>query len=136
MAASGFGVRVTGLVFVFESTSLALKQVPTCIRKPKTNIFDKSIKFLHWLFLVVLNSFRSFQMVFRLFQVVLDRFSLFQIVLDRFRSFQVVPHFSKYPAYHQIETLNFKLGYYEVIWQTCRSLGKIQKNSCNKPGHL
>ena len=67
MTASGFKVRVTGLVFVFKSASLALKEVPTCIRKPKTNTFDKSIKFLHWLFLVVLVGFRSF--------------------LDRFRSF-------------------------------------------------
>ena len=60
MTASGFRVRVTGLVFVFKSASLVLKQVPTCIRKPKTNTFDKSIKFLHWLFLVVSDGFRSF----------------------------------------------------------------------------
>ena len=70
MTASGFRFRVTGLVFVFKSASLVLKQVPTCIRKPKTNIFDKSIKFLNWLFLVVLDGFRSFS-------VVLDRFSSF-----------------------------------------------------------
>ena len=62
-------VRVTCLVF-FKSASLVLKQVPTCIRKLKTIIFDKSIKFLHWLFLVVL--------------MVLGRFMSF---LDRFRSF-------------------------------------------------
>ena len=60
MTASGFRTRVTGLVFVFKLASLALKQVPTCIRKPKTNTFDKSIKFLHWLFLVVLDGFRMF----------------------------------------------------------------------------
>ena len=58
MTASGFRVRVTGLVFVFKSASLVLKQAPTCIRKPKT--LDKSIKFLHWLFLAVLDGFRSF----------------------------------------------------------------------------
>ena len=40
---------------------------PTCVRKFKTNTFDESIKFLYWLFLVVLDGFRSF--------------------LDRFRSF-------------------------------------------------
>ena len=75
MTTSGFSVRVTGLVF-FKSASLALKQVPTCIRKPKTNTFDKSIKFLHWLFLVVLDGLRSF----------FDRFRSFLIVLGRFRS--------------------------------------------------
>ena len=34
--------------------------VPTCVRKRKTNTFDESIKFLYWLFLVVLDGFRSF----------------------------------------------------------------------------
>ena len=47
-------VWVTGLLFVFKSASLALKQVTTCIWKPKIrNTFDtvnKWIKFLHWLF--------------------------------------------------------------------------------------
>ena len=88
MAASGFRVRVIGLVFVFKCASL--KQVPTCIRKPKTNTFDKSIKFLHQLFLVVLDGFRSFQMVLDHFRSFLDRFSSSQIVLGRFRSFQFV----------------------------------------------
>ena len=34
----------------------------TCLvlRKPKTNTFDECIKFLHWLFLVVLDGFRLF----------------------------------------------------------------------------
>ena len=40
--ASGFRVRVAGLVFLFKLASLALKQVPTCIQKPKTNTFEKS----------------------------------------------------------------------------------------------
>ena len=58
---SGFRVWVTGLVFVFKLAYLALKQVPTCIQKRKTdNTFDKLIKFLHWLFLVILNGFMSF----------------------------------------------------------------------------
>ena len=35
--------HVSGLVFVFKSACLALKQFPTCTRKPKTNTFDKSI---------------------------------------------------------------------------------------------
>ena len=46
--------------FVFKSASLVLKRFPTCIQKPKTYTFDKSIKFLHWLFLVILDGFRSF----------------------------------------------------------------------------
>ena len=33
---------------------------PTCVRKFKTNTFDESIKFLYWLFLVVLDGFSSF----------------------------------------------------------------------------
>ena len=67
MTPSGFRVRVTGLVFVFKAASLVLKQVPTCIRKLNTNTFNKSIKFLHWLFLVVLDGFRSFLDCFRSF---------------------------------------------------------------------
>ena len=58
MTASDFSIRVTGLV-VFELASLILKHVLTCIRKPKTNTFDKSITFLHWLFLIALDGFRS-----------------------------------------------------------------------------
>ena len=96
MTASGFRVRVTGLVFVFKSACLALKQVPTCIRKPKTNTFDKSIKLLHWLFWSfqmvsgcftwILGRFRSFLDRFRSFQIVLGCFRLFQIFLVRFSS--------------------------------------------------
>ena len=48
MTTSAFRVQVTGLVFVFKSVSLVLKQVPACIPKTKTNTFDKSIKFLHF----------------------------------------------------------------------------------------
>ena len=77
MTASGFRVRVTGLVFVFKSVSLVLKQVPTCIRKPKTNTFGKSIKLLCSLFLVVLDGFRSFEMVLGRFRSLLDRFRSF-----------------------------------------------------------
>ena len=84
MKASSFIIRVTGLVFVFKSESLVLKQVPTCIRKLKTNTFDKSIKFLQWLFLVVLNGFRSFQMLLGHFR---SFFRLFQVVLRCFISF-------------------------------------------------
>ena len=46
--------------FVFKSTSLVLNRIPTCAWKSKTNTFDKAIKFLHLLFLVVLDAFRSF----------------------------------------------------------------------------
>ena len=60
MMVSGFRVQVTDLAFVFNLASLTLKQVPTCIRKPRTNIFEMSINFLHWLFLVVLDHFSSF----------------------------------------------------------------------------
>ena len=42
-----------------------MNRVPTCT---KTNTFNESIKCLHWLFLVVLDGFRSFQVVFRSFQ--------------------------------------------------------------------
>ena len=33
---------------------------PTSVLKPNMNTFDEPIKFLHWSFLVVLNSIRSF----------------------------------------------------------------------------
>ena len=33
---------------------------PTCVRKSKTNTFDESIKFLYWLYFVVIDGFRSF----------------------------------------------------------------------------
>ena len=59
MMMSGFRVRVAGLVLDFKLASLLQKRVATCIQKPKKNTFDKSIKFLHWLFLVVLDDFRS-----------------------------------------------------------------------------
>ena len=98
MTTSGFRVRVTGLVFVFKSASLTLKQVPTCIGKPKTNTFDKSHKFLHWLFLVVLDGFRSF--------------------LDRFRSFWLVLHFSKYLAIKlsifTAQVIHYSMGKYFI----------------------
>ena len=55
MTVSGFSVRVTGLVFVFKSASLVLKQSLTCIRKAKTNTFDKT--------LVIFGRFRSCQVV-------------------------------------------------------------------------
>ena len=77
MSASGFRVRVACLVFVFKPALLVLKQVPTCIREPKTNTFDKSVKVLHLLFLVVLDGFKSFLDRFRTFQIVLGCFSLF-----------------------------------------------------------
>ena len=91
-ASSGFMVRVTSLVFVFKLPSLALKQVPACIREPKTNSYDKSIKFLRWLFFVFRSCrwFRSFQIVLGRFRSFLDCFRSFQIVLDCFRSFQMV----------------------------------------------
>ena len=78
MRASGFRVPVTGQVFVFKSASLALKQVLTCIKKPKTNTLDdKSIKLLHWLFFVVLDGFRPFWMVLGCCKSFLDRFRSF-----------------------------------------------------------
>ena len=90
MTASGFRVRVTGLVFAFKSECLVLQQVPNCIRKPKTNTFDKSSFYFgySWSFQMVSGHFIWFQVVFRSFYVVLDRFRLFQLV----------PHFSKYQA--------------------------------------
>ena len=90
MTASGFRVRVTGLVLAFKSACLVLQQVPNCIRKPKTNTFDKSSFYFgySWSFQMVSGHFIWFQVVFRSFYVVLDRFRLFQLV----------PHFSKYQA--------------------------------------
>ena len=32
----------------------------TCVQKTKKNTFDESIKFLEWLYLVILDDFRSF----------------------------------------------------------------------------
>ena len=106
MTASGSSVRVTGLVFVFKSASLMLKQIPTCIRKPKTNTFDKSIKFLHWLFLVVLDGFR-------LIQMVLSRFRSF---LNRLRSFQLIPYFSKYRLKDVIVTALLDVQTRQIFW--------------------
>ena len=92
MMASGFRVRVTGLVF--KLASLVLKQVPICISKPQANTFDKSIVFNighFWSIQMVLSHFRWFLVGFRLFQVVLNCFSSFlTLVKYRLRSFQVV----------------------------------------------
>ena len=111
MTASCFRVLATGLVSVFKSASIVLKQVPTFIRKHKTNIFDKSIKFLHRLFLAVLDVCRLFQMVLGCFRSFLDCFRSFQIVLDRFRLFQLVPHCIKY---HKLAAYR-KKGYIQNI---------------------
>ena len=59
MTASGFTVFSAFIFFVFKSASPVLNQVPNGFRIPKTNIFDESIKILDWLFLVVLDGFRS-----------------------------------------------------------------------------
>ena len=74
MAASGFRVGVTVLVFCFQvaiSGPEPMTRVPTCIRKPKTNIIDESIKFLNWLLVLL------FKMVLGHFRSKLDRFSSF-----------------------------------------------------------
>ena len=55
-------------------------RVPTCARKPEKNTFDESTKFLYWLFLVVSD-------IFRLFQMILGRARSLYIVLDHFSSF-------------------------------------------------
>ena len=107
MTVSGIRVRVTGIVFVFRSTSLVLKQVPTCIPKPEKNTFDTSVKFLHQLFFVVLDGIKSFQMVLGRLQIVLGCFRLFQVILDRFRLFQLIPHFSKYPEFDASDSVKF-----------------------------
>ena len=92
-------VRLQGLShrssFVFKSAPLILKQVPICIRKLKTNTFDKSIKFWHWL-QIVSGCFRCLWVILGHFQIALGRFRSFQVVLDRFRLFQLVPYFSNY----------------------------------------
>ena len=70
------GVRLQGLShrssFLFLSWHELSPFPRPCVRKSKTNTFDESIKFLYWLFLVVLDGFRSCQIVFRSLQVVLD----------------------------------------------------------------
>ena len=53
--------------FVFKSASFVLNRVPISVWKPKKNTFDKSIKFLNCLFLVVVDGFRLFEVVFRSF---------------------------------------------------------------------
>ena len=95
MMASGFRVRVTGLVF--KLASLVLKQVPICISKPQANTFDKSIVFNighFWSIQMVLSHFRWFLVGFRLFQVVLNCFSSFLTLvstgLGHFRLFQLI----------------------------------------------
>ena len=55
-------------------------RVPTCARKPEKNTFDESSKFLYWLFFVVSD-------IFRLFQMILGRARSLYIVLDHFSSF-------------------------------------------------
>ena len=48
MKASGFSVRVTGLVFfIYKLASMVLNRCSTCVRKPKKNAFSESIKILH-----------------------------------------------------------------------------------------
>ena len=71
---TGFRFRISGPVFCFSVGILVLNRVPTCVRKPKSNTFDESIRFLP------LVSFGQFGW----FQIVLDGFRSF---LDRFRSF-------------------------------------------------
>ena len=41
----------------------------TSVRKYKTNTFDESVKFLHWLFLVTSDGFRSFLVVLSWFKL-------------------------------------------------------------------
>ena len=71
--ASGFDSQI--YFFVFKLTSLVLNRVPICVRKPKTNTFDESIKFLHWLFLVALGRFSSHERLLN----VLFTFSLLPV---------------------------------------------------------
>lgn len=68
--------------------SVFLNQVLTCIWKPKTNTFDESNKFLNWWFLIVLDSFRLFQIVFGCFRSFLIIFITrsFLVILDHFSS--------------------------------------------------
>ena len=93
MTASGFKVRVIGLVFIFKSASLVLKQVPTCIRKRQIPLISQLSFYIGY--------FWSFQMVLGHLRTFLDGFSSCQMVLGRFRSFQLVPHFSKYRSLSQ-----------------------------------
>ena len=74
--------------FIEKSASLTLKQVPTCIRKPKTNTLSQLSSYngcVLGCFQIVLGRFRSFQIVldcYRLFQIALGHFSSFLILLS------------------------------------------------------
>ena len=74
MTESGFRVRV------FLSVSSVLNRAPTCVKKPRANTFDESIKFIHWLFLVILDGFMSLY-------IVLYRFSSFLTLVSTARNF-------------------------------------------------
>ena len=129
MTSSGFRVRVIGLVFVFKSASVVLKQVPTCIRKPKTNTFDKSIKFLHWLSLVFLDGFRSFQ-------AVLGRFgSLLTLVSTHYKQIRIISLFrsnhQRYSAFNFIKKRLQLSRFPLTIAKSLRiSFWRISKNVC------
>ena len=79
MTASGFRVRVTGLVFAFKQASLVLKQVPTCIRKHRQPLISQLSFYIgyFWTFQMVSDRFKWFQVVLRSFQIVSGCFSSF-----------------------------------------------------------
>ena len=109
MAASGFRVRVTGLVFVFNSASLALKQVPTCIWKPKT--FDKSVNFI----LVIFGRFIWFQVVLGCFTLVsTPNYDVTKIRLPRTKCLYNIFHKQRTGSskIHKIFRKRFQFVYY------------------------
>ena len=64
ITASSFRVWVTVLVFCFLSLYLwSWTELRPAFENPKTNIFDESIKFLDWLFLVVLDGLMMMTMM-------------------------------------------------------------------------
>ena len=75
------GVRLQGLTHRSSFLFLSRHEPDPSPRLASENLrriaFDGSIKLLYWLFLVVLDGFSSFQVVFRSSQVVLDHFSSF-----------------------------------------------------------
>ena len=132
MAASGFRVRITSLVFAFKLASLVLNQDPTYIRKPKKNTFDQSINFLQWLFglfQILSGSFRWFQVVLGHFQIVLGRFISFQIV-SACSSLQYVPSIctsidnaSRFPSFSY--RTGSRHNYFHVTENDIHSITKI-----------
>ena len=111
-----------------SSFQLQVNSLSTYFLKPKTNTVDESVKFLHRLFLVVLDVFRSIQMVLGRF-VVLDCFGSFYIVLGHFRSLWIV--FSCFRLFQFVPLFNRYLNNSSVYLSFTKCYYRYQSLSCN-----